>query len=90
MSEVLDRPSIRQQKGYKALGTSAPRIDGVAKVTGADKFVADYYLPGMLTARALRSPHAHARITRLDVSKAEAYPGVVAVVTGADVADLEI
>jgi len=90
MSEVLDRPSIRQQKGYKVLGQRAPRIDGVAKVTGADKFVADYYLPGMLTARALRSPHAHARITRLDVSKAEAYPGVVAVVTGADVAGLEI
>src|SRR5919112_65994 len=66
MSEVLDRPSIRQQKGYKVLGQRAPRIDGVAKVTGADKFVADYYLPGMLTARALRSPHAHARITRLD------------------------
>ncbi|HEY3109412.1 MAG TPA: xanthine dehydrogenase family protein molybdopterin-binding subunit [Chloroflexota bacterium] len=90
MSEVLDRPSIRQQKGYKILGQRAPRIDGVAKVTGADKFVADYYLPGMLTARALRSPHAHARITRLDVSKAEAYPGVVAVVTGADVEGLEI
>ena len=51
--------------------------------------MADYYLPGMLTARALRSPHAHARITRLDVSKAEAYPGVVAVVTGADLEGLE-
>jgi CO/xanthine dehydrogenase Mo-binding subunit len=89
MSEVLDRPSIRQQKGYKVLGQRTPRIDGVAKVTGADKFVADYYLPGMLIARALRSPHAHARITRLDVSKAEAYPGVVAVVTGADLEGLE-
>lgn len=89
MSEVLDRPSVRQQRNYQSIGQNTPRIDGVAKVTGADKFVADYYLPGMLIARALRSPHAHAGLKRLDASRAEAYPGVVAVLTGADLVGVE-
>jgi CO/xanthine dehydrogenase Mo-binding subunit len=89
MSEVLDRPSVRQRSDFKVIGKSLPRIDGVEKVTGSAKFAADYYLPGMLTAKAVRSPHAHAKITRLDTSKAEAYPGVVAVVTGADLEGLE-
>lgn len=89
MSEVLDRPSVRRKGSYKVIGQPLPRIDGVGKVTGADKFAADYSLPGMLIARALRSPHAHAKITRLDVSRAEAYPGVVAVLTAADLEGLE-
>src|SRR5262245_2492279 len=89
MSEVLDRPSVRQKGQYKVIGQSLPRVDGVAKVTGADRFAADYSLPGMLIAKVLRSPHAHARITRIDASKAEAYPGVVAVLTGADVEGIE-
>jgi CO/xanthine dehydrogenase Mo-binding subunit len=89
MSEVLDRPSVRQKGNYKVIGQPLPRIDGVGKVTGADKFAADYSLPGMVIARVLRSPHAHARITRLDVSRAEAYPGVVAVLTAADLEGVE-
>jgi CO/xanthine dehydrogenase Mo-binding subunit len=89
MSEVLDRPSVRQKASYKVIGKPLPRIDGVEKVTGAAKFAADYSLPGMLIAKVLRSPHAHARITRLDVSKAAAYPGVVAVVTGQDLEGVE-
>lgn len=89
MSEVLDRPSVRGATNYAVIGKSLPRVDGPEKVTGSAKFVADFSLPGMLIARALRSPHAHARIKRLDVSKAEAYPGVVAVLTAADIADVE-
>src|SRR5260370_41376462 len=89
MSEVLDRPSVRQKSDYKVIGKSLPRVDGVEKVTGAAKFAADYTLPGTLIAKVVRSPHAHARIMKLDVSKAAAYPGVVAVVTGADLTGIE-
>lgn len=66
------------------IGASTPKVDGVDKVTGAARYGADMRLPGMLEGRILRSPHAHARIKRIDTSKAEAAPGVMAVVTGKD------
>src|SRR6266849_5048532 len=69
----------------RAVGRSVPRVDGVEKATGHARYVADLMLPGMLHARVLRSPHAHARIVRLDVSRARALPGVAAVVTAEDV-----
>src|SRR5205814_2263909 len=56
-------------------------------VTGRARFGADYNLPGQLIGRVLRSPHPHARIVRIDTSKAEALPGVKAVVTRDDFAD---
>lgn len=68
----------------RALGKEVPRADGFEKVTGQAVFVADIRLPGVLHAKVLRSPHAHARIVRLDASKALALPGVRAVVTGRD------
>jgi CO/xanthine dehydrogenase Mo-binding subunit len=66
------------------VGTRPIRQDGVDKVTGRARFGADFALPGMLHGRVLRSPHAHARIRRIDVSGALALDGVLAVVTGAD------
>ena len=75
------------QQAFKWVGTRPVRPDGVPKVTGAAKFGADYYLPGMLYGRVLRSPHAHARIRAIDTSCAEALPGVKAVITGADLPD---
>jgi CO/xanthine dehydrogenase Mo-binding subunit len=57
-------------------------------VTGRARFGADMVAPGMLTGRILRSPHAHARIRRIDTSKAEALSGVKAVVTRADFGDV--
>ncbi|MBI2965361.1 MAG: xanthine dehydrogenase family protein molybdopterin-binding subunit [Chloroflexi bacterium] len=66
------------------IGASTPKIDGVDKVTGVARYGADVRLPGMLDAKILRSPHAHARIVRIDTSRAEALPGVMAVVTGRD------
>ncbi|MBI4306764.1 MAG: xanthine dehydrogenase family protein molybdopterin-binding subunit [Chloroflexi bacterium] len=66
------------------IGASTPKIDGVDKVTGAARYGADIRLPGMLDGRVLRSPHAHARIKKIDTSRAEALPGVLAVVTGND------
>jgi CO/xanthine dehydrogenase Mo-binding subunit len=58
--------------------------DGPDKVTGVARYTFDVTLPGMLHAKVLRSPHPHARIVAIDASRAEALPGVVAVVTGAD------
>ena len=74
---------------YEVIGTRPIRHDGTDKVTGAARYGADTQLPGLLYGKILRSPHAHARIVRLDTSKAEAYPGVTAVVTGRDLAEAE-
>ena len=60
------------------------RHDGVDKVIGAAKYGADIQLSGMLHGKVLRSPHAHAVIKSIDTSKAEALPGVTAVVTSKD------
>jgi len=70
--------------GYKWIGTRTIRPDGVDKVTGRAAFGADFSLPGMLVGKILRSPHAHARILSIKTNKAEAFPGVKAVVTSAD------
>ncbi|MFO1199279.1 MAG: xanthine dehydrogenase family protein molybdopterin-binding subunit [Burkholderiaceae bacterium] len=68
----------------KVVGQRPVRPDGADKVTGRANFGADLKLPGMLTARVKRSPHAHARIVSIDASAALALPGVKAVVTSAD------
>ena len=69
----------------KAVGARLPRYDGLAHVTARSVFVDDVRIPGTLVAQALRSPHHHAAIRRLDTSKAERLPGVRAVVTHKDV-----
>ncbi|HYN22406.1 MAG TPA: xanthine dehydrogenase family protein molybdopterin-binding subunit, partial [Thermoanaerobaculia bacterium] len=63
----------------KLIGKRISRLDGPAKVTGTAKYTYDLRFPGMLTARFVRCPHAHARITGLDTSAAEAMPGVKAI-----------
>mgnify|MGYP003700669497 CR=1 FL=1 len=68
----------------KWIGQRTIRPDGAEKVTGAARFGADFAFPGMLWGKTLRSPHPHARIRGIDTSKAEALPGVRAVMTGAD------
>src|SRR5713101_4396215 len=69
------------------VGTRTIRPDGADKVTGRARFGADFNLPGQLIGRVLRSPHPHARIVSIDTSKAEALPGVKAVITREDFAD---
>ena len=69
---------------YRVLGTRPIRPDGIEKVTGRALYGADMQLPRMLFARLKTSPHAHAIIKKIDVSKALALPGVEAVVTAAD------
>jgi len=66
------------------LGKSRARIDAPAKVTGEAIYTADLKLPRMLYAKVLRSPHPHARILSIDVSKATSLKGVEAVITGRD------
>ena len=69
---------------YRIVGTRAPRLDGLEKVTGAARFGADIHIAGMLHGKMLTSPHAHARILSIDTRDAEAIPGVKAVITAKD------
>jgi CO/xanthine dehydrogenase Mo-binding subunit len=74
----------------KWIGTRTIRPDGADKVTGRATYSADNTMPGMIWGKILRSPHAHARIRSIDTSKAEALPGVKAVVTAKDLVDFPI
>src|SRR5262245_52366204 len=76
----------KQQLKY--IGQSVPRVDGIEKVTGKAKFLGDLVIPGMLHGRVLRSSYPHARILSIDTSKAEALPGVAAVLTAADLGEV--
>jgi CO/xanthine dehydrogenase Mo-binding subunit len=72
------------------IGQRTIRPDGADKVTGRAQYSADFSMPGMIWGKMLRSPHAHARIRGIDTSKAEALPGVKAVVTAKDVVDFPL
>ena len=73
----------------KVVGARIPRYDGVAHVTGRTTYVDDVRIPGTLWVKALRSPHHHAGITKLDTRAAEELPGVHAIITWQDVPLLE-
>lgn len=75
---------MSEAREYKYVGTRSIRPDGFDKVTGRANYGADLKLPGMIWGKVLRSPHAHAKITKLDVSRAEAHPDVMAVATYQD------
>jgi len=70
---------------WHPVGTRAPRVDGEDKVTGRARFGADLMFDNMLWGQPVRTPYPHARIARIDKSKAEAVPGVVRVLTAEDV-----
>src|SRR3989441_4525468 len=69
---------------FAVIGRPLPKIDAWAKVVGETKYADDLFLPRMAYAKLLRSAHAHARIRSIDPSRARALPGVLAVVTAAD------
>src|SRR2546421_6996413 len=69
---------------FSIIGKPIAMVDAAEKTTGAGKYTDDLSLPGMLVGKILHSPYPHARIRRVDTSKARALDGVVAVVTGAD------
>lgn len=66
------------------VGKRVPQVDSLAKATGRAEFTTDITLPGMLYGKILRSPYPHARIIRIDTSRALKLPGVGAVITGQD------
>jgi CO/xanthine dehydrogenase Mo-binding subunit len=80
---------MKTTRDVRGVGLAIPRPDGPEKVTGQVQYVADLAPKGLLQAKLLRSPHAHARIVRIDTSKAKALAGVRAVLTAADVPELK-
>jgi len=74
-----DRPTA-----LRVVGKALRKVDATAKVTGVTRFADDLFLPRMLFAKLLRSPHPHARILSIDTSRAASAPGVKAVLTGKD------
>ncbi len=74
---------------FTIIGTRPPRVDAPDKVAGRAVYGTDVRLPRMAYGKVLRSPHAHARIRAIDTSRAEALPGVYAVVTGRDLGEGE-
>src|SRR5207248_113189 len=74
----------KQPAALRVVGKAIRKVDATAKVTGVTRFADDLFLPRMLYAKLLRSPHPHARLTGIDISQARALPGVKAVLTGKD------
>ncbi|NPA93497.1 MAG: molybdopterin-dependent oxidoreductase, partial [Chloroflexi bacterium] len=79
--EVYEAPEV---KSFQRVGKPERKVDALKLVQGKPAFVDDFNMPGMLIAKVLRSPVAHARIKRIDTSKAKALPGVHAVLTWED------
>jgi CO/xanthine dehydrogenase Mo-binding subunit len=75
---------MAKSEKYSVVGQRVQRVEGFDKVTGESKFIADIQLPGTLIGRVLRSPYPHARIRRINTSKAAKLSGVRAVVTAED------
>ncbi len=75
---------------YRWIGKRTIRPDGVDKVTGRAAYAADGAMPGMIWGKILRSPHPHARIKSINTAKAEALPGVKAVMTGKDLVEFPV
>jgi CO/xanthine dehydrogenase Mo-binding subunit len=73
---------------HRIVGQSIGRVDGIEKVRGEARYSADVTLPGLIWGKALRSPLPHARIGRIDTSRARTLPGVLAVLTARDLPDV--
>ena len=76
---------MKIKRNYSVAGSNAHRVDGVEKVTGKAVYTSDIQLPGMAYARILRSPVAHAKLVKVDASKAKELPGVIATLTRDDI-----
>jgi len=75
---------MKPKHAFRVIGRAEPRVDGEEKVTGKAVYTVDIELPGMAHGKILRSPYAHARLIRVDASKAERLPGVYGVITRDD------
>ncbi len=84
-TSVLPRIQVSPQApAWSSIGKPEPKVDAIKLVQGKPAFAADLEMRGMLVAKVLHSPIAHARIKRIDASKARALPGVAAVLTWQD------
>ncbi|MBI3940486.1 MAG: molybdopterin-dependent oxidoreductase [Acidobacteria bacterium] len=81
------KEAMPENTRYRSVTLSMPRVDAADKVTGRALYTADITLPNMAYGKILGSPIAHGRIRGINVSKARALPGVLAVITGTDVPD---
>jgi CO/xanthine dehydrogenase Mo-binding subunit len=77
-------------KEFKVVGKKVERVDAFERLVGEAKYAADIYLPDMLYAKILRSPHPHAKVVRIDASKAQALTGVKAILLPSDVPNFPI
>lgn len=84
MPKVPDREPQANAKELRVIGVPRRRVDARAKVTGQTRFADDIFLPRMAHCKLFRSPHPHARIRKIDTSRAQAHPGVYLVLTGKD------
>ncbi|MGH7331211.1 MAG: xanthine dehydrogenase family protein molybdopterin-binding subunit, partial [Candidatus Rokuibacteriota bacterium] len=78
------RPPSRAKHQFTVIGQPLPKVDAWAKVTGETRYADDLVLPRMAYGKLLRSPHPHARIVGIDTTRAQALPGVYAVIAGRD------
>ena len=85
---VREEERVEEEEQYKIIGTRQARYDSNLKVSGSAVFGTDVHLPNMLYGKIFRSTLTHAKIVKLDVSNAERYPGVRAVVTSRDFPDV--
>ncbi|HUG36093.1 MAG TPA: xanthine dehydrogenase family protein molybdopterin-binding subunit, partial [Candidatus Limnocylindrales bacterium] len=88
MTDPVARPAMRTPEGGY-IGAAIPRREDARLLTGRGAFVDDLEIPGVAHAAMVRSPYAHARVRRIDTAAARALPGVLAVVTAADIADIQ-
>jgi CO/xanthine dehydrogenase Mo-binding subunit len=86
--ETTSLPRWGADASLAVVGRPLPRLEGVEKVTGRARYAYDMHLPGQLWARVLRSPIPHARIRRVDTSRAESLPGVRAVLSSANAPEI--
>ena len=90
--KVIDTPGLpawAADADFTVVGKPHTRLEGADKVTGRAQYSYDMQLPGQLYARVLRSPYPHARVASIDTSKAEALPGVHAILTLANTPEME-
>ncbi|HVR65558.1 MAG TPA: molybdopterin cofactor-binding domain-containing protein, partial [Verrucomicrobiae bacterium] len=85
-----DMTSEQRSERLQGMGCKRKRVEDIRFIQGKGSYVDDLRLPGMLYGDFVRSPHAHARIKNIDASKAKALPGVVAVLTAADLKPLSL
>ena len=78
-----------ERRTLNIIGQPTPAVEGAAKVTAEARYLEDLHAPGMLYGKILRSPLPHARVRGIDTSRAERLPGVVAVITAADMPDIK-